>query len=123
MSAPGQDWWTGIRAHFAAAALAAEAVAPQLTADDVPMDQWAENREALGIHHQSGDIIGLSETDDRSGFPSWREHRDQAEVPEPTAMDEYAATRTAYTSSSVFGCPAPTPRRNTSPWTSDGQPR
>ena len=109
------DWWTSIRttAFFAAA----EPVEPEPEPDaaSVPLDSWAEVRTSkfgLGTH-DTGDFIGV----DQGGgdWPDWQ-HPVQPEQAEPTEMDEYAATRTARTASAVFGCPAPTPRSNTSPW-------
>ena len=116
------DFFDGIRtAFFTDAAAEAEAEPAVPSAEDInalSLDDYAGRREALGIRHQASDIIGLSETDDRSGFPSWR----FPTMPEQVAfseMDRYAEERGAAgirNASSVFGVDAPQPRVNASPW-------
>jgi hypothetical protein len=115
------DFFDTIRQSFddaAAAEAAAEPAAP--SAEDInglSLDDYAGQREQLGIRHQASDFIGLSETDDRSGFPSWRTQ--QPEQIEFTEMDHYAEERTAAgikTASAVFGAAPAQPRVNASPW-------
>jgi hypothetical protein len=114
------DFFDGIRTAFftdAAAEAAAEPAAP--SAEDInalSLDDYAGQREALGVRHQASDIIGLSETDDRSGFPSWR--TPQPEQVEFTEMDRYTEDREAAGVPNLndFGLPARTQRNNASPW-------
>jgi hypothetical protein len=111
------DFFDGIRTAFFTDA-AAEPAAP--SAEDInalSLDDYAGQREALGIRHQASDIIGLSETDDRSGFPSWR--TPQPEQIEFTDMDRYSEDREAAgikTASSVFGVAPAQPRTHSSPY-------
>jgi hypothetical protein len=112
------DFFDGIRTAFftdAASEAAAEPAAPDAVA--IELSDWADNRAALGIRHQDSDFIGLSETDDRSGFPSWRTQ--QPEQIEFTEMDHYAEERTAAgikTASAVFGAAPAQPRTHSSPY-------
>jgi hypothetical protein len=89
-----------------------------LSAEDVPLSEWSDNRAALGIRHQDSDFIGLSsDDDDGSGFPSWR--TPVVEQVEFTEMDEYAEPRQAsgvLDASDFFGVPQREPRSNASPW-------
>jgi hypothetical protein len=114
------DFFDGIRTAFftdAAAEAAAEPAAP--SAEDInalSLDDYAGQREALGVRHQASDIIGLSETDDRSGFPSWR--TPQPEQIEFTEMDRYSEDRevAGVPNLNDFGLPARTQRNNASTW-------
>ena len=95
----------------------AEPTAP--SAEDInalSLDDYAGQREALGIRHQASDIIGLSETDDRSGFPSWR--TPQPEQVEFTEMDRYTEDREAAGVPNLndFGTAQREYRVNASPW-------
>jgi len=111
------DWWTSIRTTaFFAAAEQSEPEPEPVDPAAIELAEWDARRGELGLGRFDSDFVGI---DNGGGLPDWRDRPEQA----PTAMDEYAATRTAVTASSVFGCPSPQPRNNTSPWTSDGQPR
>jgi hypothetical protein len=121
-TAKAVSYWSGITEHFNAEAEAASvaATAPP-SADDIDglsLDAFGEQRAALGIRHQDSDFIGLSETDDQSGFPSWR---NPVQVPaEQTELDTWA--REERTAAGVpdlndFGLPPRTQRVNASPWT------
>ncbi len=69
-NASAAAYWDEIRQSFddaaaAAAEAAAEPAAPDV--EDVTLSEWADNRAALGIHHQDSDFFGLSADDaDRS---------------------------------------------------------
>lgn len=110
------DWWTSIRttAFFAAAETEPE---PELTADDIPLDQWSARRGELGLGgHDTGDFIGV-DLDRASGLPSWRDHPVQPE-PELSDLDRHRIEREGVIpdASDVFQAAPPRPRRNSSPW-------
>ena len=91
MPTESETWWSGIRttSFFAYA----EPEPEPLSADDIPLDQWAEHRSEFGL----GDSDWIDQGEDRSGMPSWQ-HPVQPEQPEQSALDQYLedARRRAY---------------------------
>lgn len=116
MMTESESWWSSIRSTTIFTPEVPEADVPEpVDPASIELSEWGERRTELGLGgYDTGDFIGV-DRDQASGMPDWRHPVGQPE-PEPTAMDEYAATRTTYTSSSVFGCPAPEPRSNQSPY-------
>lgn len=118
MSDTSETYWATVREHFFATA--EPEPEPGLTAGDIDalsVDDFAGQREALGIRHQAGDFIGLSSNDDSgSGFPDYR--TPVVEQVEFTEMDAWREERTAAGVPNLndFGLPARNPRSNASPW-------
>lgn len=113
------DFMDSIRENFFAAVEPEPEAAPGLSAediDDMSLDEFGERREVIGIRHQASDFIGLSETDDGSGFPSWRHPTYEEVVISP--MDTWREERTAAGVPNLndFGLPARPQRVNASPW-------
>jgi hypothetical protein len=88
-----------------------------LSAEDVPLSEWADNRAAFGVRHQDSDFLGISADDDRSGFPSWR--TPVVEQVEFTEMDHYVEERAAAgikDTTVLSGATPATPRTHSSPY-------
>jgi hypothetical protein len=112
--------WDAIRKSFDAAA-GTEPEAPPAgptaeSIDALSLDDYAGQREQLGIRHQESDFLGISADDDRSGFPSWR--TPVVEQVEFTEMDTWREERTAAGVPDLndFDLPTRTQRVNASSW-------
>ena len=109
------DFFDGIRAAFFTDAAEPADAEPEITAEDVPLSEWADNRAALGLGgHDTGDFVNLGP--DQSGLPDWR--TPVVEQVEFSAVDEYEEERrhAGVPDLNDFGLPARAQRVNASPW-------
>jgi hypothetical protein len=111
------DFMDSIRENFFAAVEPDPEPAPGLSAENVPLDQWAEKRAELGLGGHNSNFIGIDDQISASGMPDWR--TPVVEEAQFSAMDEYAAQRKELgvrDASAVFGASPVQPRVNASPW-------